>query len=61
MRAVTALASLRICSDLPEPSLHADVISTVKSEERGGSVVECLTQDRGVVGSSLTSCTALCP
>ena len=29
--------------------------------ERSGSVVECLTQDRGVAGSSLNSITALCP
>ena len=29
--------------------------------ERSGSVVECLTQDCGVVGSSLTGITALCP
>ena len=28
-------------------------------EERGGSVVECLTRDGGVVGSSLTGGTAL--
>ena len=27
--------------------------------ERNGSVVECLTRDRGVVGSSLTGITAL--
>ena len=30
-------------------------------EESGGSVVECLTRDRGVVGSSLTGGTVLCP
>ena len=30
-------------------------------EERGGSVAECLTQDQGVVGLSLTPGTALCP
>ena len=30
-------------------------------EEHIGSMVECLTQDRGVVGSSLTGGTALCP
>ena len=30
-----------------------------KMRERSGSVVECLTQDRGAVGSSLTSVTAL--
>ena len=29
--------------------------------ERSGSVVECLTQDRGAAGLSLTSITALCP
>ena len=32
-----------------------------KVSECSGSVVKCLTQDRGVVGSSLTSITALCP
>ena len=29
--------------------------------ERSGSVVECLTQERGAAGSSLTSITALLP
>ena len=29
--------------------------------ERSGSVVECLTRDRGAAGSSLTGVTALCP
>ena len=29
--------------------------------EHSGSVVECLTQDRGIAGSSLTGVTALCP
>ena len=29
--------------------------------ERSGSVVECLTRDRGAPGSSLTGVTALCP
>ena len=28
--------------------------------ERSGSVVECLTRERGAAGSSLTSVTALC-
>ena len=27
----------------------------------GGSVVECLTRDRGAAGSSLTGVTVLCP
>ena len=31
------------------------------SEECGGSVVECLTLDRGVAGSILTRGAALCP
>ena len=29
--------------------------------ERSGSVVECLTGDRGATGLSLTGVTALCP
>ena len=29
--------------------------------ERSGSVVECLTRDRGAAGSSLADGTALCP
>ena len=29
--------------------------------ERSGSVVECLTRDRGAAGFSLTGVTALCP
>ena len=32
-----------------------------KGRERSSSVVECLTQDRRAVGSSLTGVTALCP
>ena len=32
-----------------------------KTWERSGSVVECLTQDRRAVGSSLTGVTVLCP
>ena len=32
----------------------------IKRRERSGSVVECLTRDRGAVGSSLTGVTALC-
>ena len=31
------------------------------NRERSGSVIECLTQDRGAVGLSLTGVTALCP
>ena len=31
------------------------------SRERSGSVIECLTRDRGAAGSSLTGVTALCP
>ena len=31
------------------------------NREHSGSVVECLTSDRGVAGSSLTDLTVLCP
>ena len=36
-------------------------LSSATVEERGGSVVECLTQDRGAAGLRLTRGTALCP
>ena len=35
------------------------ILSTLKLRERSGSVVECLTRDRGATGSSLTGVTAL--
>ena len=34
---------------------------TIYHWECNGSVVECLTQDRGAPGLSLTSVTVLCP
>ena len=36
-------------------------MSGILLRERSGSVVEFLTWDRGVAGSSLTSITVLCP
>ena len=42
-----------LCQHPPSSSVHEGA--------QTGSVVECLTPDRGVVGSSLTSVTALCP
>ena len=33
---------------------------TISWWEHSGSVVECLTRDRGAAGSSLTGVTALC-
>ena len=36
-------------------------VGTIHDRERSGSVVECLTQDREAVCSSLTGITALCP
>ena len=33
----------------------------VKKRKRSGSVVECLTRDRGAAGSSLSGVTAACP
>ena len=37
------------------------LFSIPKCGEHRGSVVECLTPDRGAVGLSLTGVTALCP
>ena len=44
-------------------NIHINDTVRVKgfSRERSGSVVECLTGDRGAAGSSLTGVTALCP
>ena len=42
---------------------HSD-LAKFKQEilrERSGSVVECLTRDRGAAGLSITGVTALCP
>ena len=33
----------------------------IQIRERSGSVLECLTQDQGAAGSSLTGVTVLCP
>ena len=38
---------------------HACNSSILLSKEHGGSVVECWTRDRGLVGSSITRGTAL--
>ena len=40
---------------------NVPIIHVTCWRERSGSVVECLTRDLGVVGSSLTSFTGLCP
>ena len=37
------------------------IILHVHGREHSGSVVECLTRDRGAAGSSLTGVTVLCP
>ena len=42
-------------------SMLGCVILQTYDRERSGSVVECLTRDRGAAGSSLTGVTALCP
>ena len=36
-------------------------VNMLLDRERSGSVVECLTRDRGAAGSSLPCVTALCP
>ena len=41
--------------------LRVSQIVCVEDRERSGSVVECLTGDRGAVGPSLTGFAALCP
>ena len=40
---------------------HSQTQHHVIMRESSGSVVECLTPDRGAGGSSLTGVTALCP
>ena len=47
--------------DFPWPSTLCTISDICTSEECGGSVVKCLTRDRGVAGLSLTGGTALCP
>ena len=45
-------------------SCSIDLVRTEADErmrERSGSVVECLTRDRGAAGLSLTGITVLCP
>ena len=37
------------------------LVPALPPRERSGSVVECLTRDRGVAGLSRTGVTALCP
>ena len=54
-QAVTSVASMM------ENGRKYKPLSYNKTRERSGSVVECLTRDRGATGSSLTSITALCP
>ena len=47
---------------LPGPSRDVENIGIHPLfRERSGSVVECLTRDRGAAGLSLTGLTALCP
>ena len=54
------------CHDLEDCCLVIKIGHVVYSiqyrfREHSGSVVECLTRDEGVAGSSLTRVTALCP
>ena len=41
--------------------MDSDQSAPKEQWERSGSVVECMAQERGAAGSSLTSITALCP
>ena len=47
-----------ICETLYRQGKH---LIQARVRERSGSVVECLTRDLGVPGSSLTGVTVLCP
>ena len=42
-------------------SFPLEACTVLQIWECSGSVVECLTRDRGAAGSSLTGITALCP
>ena len=58
------LSSVLLPIDNTPVGQHPCIIRLLKGvffRERSGSVVECLTQDRRAVGSSLTGVTALCP
>ena len=48
------LQSMNVWHSLFKSAFHIEVV-----RERSGSVVECLTQDREVAGSSLTGITGL--
>ena len=45
----------------PEIFVYLNLCYTCMFSEGSGSVVECLTQDQGAAGQSLTDVTALCP
>ena len=47
----------RIYDDRPPQMIILNTLITSLMRERSGSVVECLTRDRGAAGSSLTGVT----
>ena len=52
-----SLMGTTVLSDI----LNFNSLLYIKVREHSESVVECLTRDRGAVGSSLTGVTVLCP
>ena len=44
-----------------QDNMSCSLCLCIPVKEHSGSVVECLTQDRGAAGSSLTVVTVLCP
>ena len=54
----TAVFAYKNSKGLGEP-VHLHIFRNFR--ERSGSVIECMFRDRGVVGSSLTDFTTLCP
>ena len=51
-----------VCSGIPETLYRKEKhLIQARVRKRSGSVVECLTRDLGVAGSSLTGVTVSCP
>ena len=65
---ISAFSMVRVIFSVPAKYAHENLSADAvcfkcnnRSREGSGSVVECLTQDRGSAGTSLTGVTALCP
>ena len=52
---------MKLSTKATEIKKMIEIINCIRDRERSGSVIECLTRDRGVSCSSLSGVTALCP